>query len=85
MSEGLRREGSPHNIRVTVIAPGMVDSELTSGTSNRQILADREIYREEIGSALKGEDIAHAMLYVYQRPQNICIWELVVAPTKQLT
>lgn len=85
MSEGLRREGSPHNVRVIIIAPGMVDSELTSGTSNPQILADREIYREQIGGALQGADIARAMLFAYQQPQNLCIWEMVVAPTKQLT
>ena len=85
MSEGLRREGSPHNVRVIVVAPGMVDSELTSGTSNSQILNDREIYRQSIGGALSGEDIARAMLFAFQQPQNICIWELAVAPTKQLT
>jgi NADP-dependent 3-hydroxy acid dehydrogenase YdfG len=85
MSEGLRREGSPHNVRVIVIAPGMVDSDLTSGTSNTQILADREAYRQSIGGALGGEDIARAMLFAYQQPQNMCIWELAVAPTKQLT
>jgi len=85
MSEGLRREGAPHNVRVMVIAPGMVDSELTSGTSNQQILAQREEYRQSIGGAIGGEDIARAMLFAYQQPQNICIWELAVAPTKQLS
>ena len=85
MSEGLRREGSPHNVRVIVIAPGRVDSDLTSGTSNAQILADREAYRQSIGGALGGDDIARAMLFVYQQPQNMCIWELAVAPTRQLT
>jgi NADP-dependent 3-hydroxy acid dehydrogenase YdfG len=85
MSEGLRREASPYNIRVIVIAPGMVESELTSGTTNSQILAEREIYREQIGGSLRGEDIARAMLFAYQQPQNLCIWEMVVAPTKQLT
>ena len=85
MSEGLRREGSPHNVRVIVVAPGMVDSELTSGTSNQQILVDRENYRQSIGGALSSEDIARAMLFAYQQPQNLCIWELALAPTRQLT
>ena len=85
MSEGLRREGSPHNVRVIVVAPGMVDSELTSGTSNQQILKDREAYRQSIGGALSGEDISQAMLFAYQQPQNVCVWEIAVAPTKQLT
>ena len=85
MSEGLRREGSPHNVRVMVIAPGMVDSELTSGTSNQQILAERDAYRQSIGGALGSDDIARAMLFAYQQPQNMCIWELAIAPTKQLS
>ena len=85
MSESLRREASPHNIRVIMVSPGLVDSELTNGTSNSQILEAREIYRESIGGALQGDDIARGILFAYQQPQNLCIWELVMAPTKQLT
>jgi NADP-dependent 3-hydroxy acid dehydrogenase YdfG len=85
MSESLRREASPHNVRVIMVSPGLVDSELTNGTSNTQILEAREIYRESIGGALQGDDIARGILFVYQQPQNLCVWELVMAPTKQLT
>jgi NADP-dependent 3-hydroxy acid dehydrogenase YdfG len=85
MSESLRREASPHNIRVIMVSPGLVDSELTNGTSNTQILEAREIYRESIGGALQGDDIARGILFAYQQPQNLCVWELVMAPTKQLT
>ena len=83
MSEALRREGSPHNVRVIVVAPGMVDSELTQGTTNEEILSARLEYEHTIGGALHGSDVAQAMLFAYQRPQNACLWELVVAPTKQ--
>jgi NADP-dependent 3-hydroxy acid dehydrogenase YdfG len=68
-----------------LVSPGLVDSELTHGTSNAKILDDREIYRESIGGALQGEDIARGMLFAYQQPQNLCVWDLVMAPTKQLT
>ncbi len=85
MSEGLRREASPHNVRVIMVSPGLVDSELTNGTSNTQILEAREMYRESIGGALQGDDIARGILFAYQQPQNLCVWELVMAPTKQLT
>lgn len=85
MSESLRREASPHNVRVIMVSPGLVDSELTYGTSNTQILEAREIYRESIGGALQGDDIARGILFAYQQPQNLCVWELVMAPTKQLT
>jgi len=85
MSESLRREASPHNVRVIMVSPGLVDSELTNGTSNTQILEAREIYRESIGGALQGDDIARGILFAYQQPQNLCVWELVMAPTKQLS
>ena len=85
MSESLRREASPHNVRVIMVSPGLVDSELTNGTSNTQIVEAREIYRESIGGALQGDDIARGILFAYQQPQNLCVWELVMAPTKQLT
>ena len=85
MSEGLRREASPHNVRVIMVSPGLVDSELTNGTSNTQILEAREMYRESIGGALQGDDIARGILFAYQQPQNLCVWEIVMAPTKQLT
>ena len=85
MSESLRREASPHNVRVIMVSPGLVDSELTYGTSNTQILEAREIYRESIGGALQSDDIARGILFAYQQPQNLCVWELVMAPTKQLT
>jgi NADP-dependent 3-hydroxy acid dehydrogenase YdfG len=85
MSESLRREASPHNVRVIMVSPGLVDSELTNGTSNTQILEARVIYRESIGGALQGDDIARGILFAYQQPQNLCVWELVMAPTKQLT
>jgi len=68
-----------------MVSPGLVDSELTNGTSNTQILEAREIYRESIGGALQGDDIARGILFAYQQPQNLCVWELVMAPTKQLT
>jgi NADP-dependent 3-hydroxy acid dehydrogenase YdfG len=85
MTEGLRREAAPAGVRVILVAPGMVDSELLSGTDSeihRQAWLD---YRDEIGGAIAPEDIASAMLFAYQQPQNICIWEMVVAPTRQLS
>jgi NADP-dependent 3-hydroxy acid dehydrogenase YdfG len=85
MSEGLRREGAERGVRVIVIAPGMVASELLSSTESEQIKSDYLAYRDQIGGALEPEDIGRAMLFAYEQPKNLCIWEMVVAPTRQLT
>ena len=85
VSEGLRREGAERGVRVMVVAPGMVATELLSSTESEPIKSDYLAYRDQIGGALEPEDIARAMLFAYEQPNNICIWEMVVAPTRQLT
>jgi NADP-dependent 3-hydroxy acid dehydrogenase YdfG len=85
LTEGLRREGAAAGVRVIMISPGMVDTELLSSTESDSIKDGYRAYRDEIGGAITPTDIAEAMLYAYGQPQNICIWELVVAPTRQLT
>jgi NADP-dependent 3-hydroxy acid dehydrogenase YdfG len=83
LSEGLRREGAPHGVRVIVIAPGMVASELLVGTTNPKVLQGYYDYRDLLLGGLEPEDISRAMLFAYNQPQELCIWEMVVAPTRQ--
>jgi NADP-dependent 3-hydroxy acid dehydrogenase YdfG len=85
LTEGLRREGAAAGVRVVMISPGMVDTELLSSTESDTIKEGYLAYRDEIGGAITPTDIADAMAYAYQQPQNICLWEMVVAPTRQLT
>jgi NADP-dependent 3-hydroxy acid dehydrogenase YdfG len=66
-----------------MISPGIVDTELLVGTESQAIKDFYADYKQEIGGALVPEDIAQAMLFAYRQPQNICIWEMVVAPTRQ--
>jgi NADP-dependent 3-hydroxy acid dehydrogenase YdfG len=83
LTEGLRREASAAGVRVVMISPGIVDTELLVGTESQAIKDFYADYKQEIGGALVPEDIAQAMLFAYRQPQNICIWEMVVAPTRQ--
>ena len=71
-------------VRALLISPGMVESDLLSSTPSEDIKADYLAYRDQIGGALSPEDIGEAMLFAYERPQHVAIWELVVAPTGQL-
>jgi NADP-dependent 3-hydroxy acid dehydrogenase YdfG len=84
MSEGLRREAAPHGVRVIVISPGCVDSELAEHTDSDEIKQAYFEYVKEIGGDLDPEDIGNAMLWAYQQPQKLNIWEMCVAPTRQL-
>jgi NADP-dependent 3-hydroxy acid dehydrogenase YdfG len=83
LSEGLRREGAPHGVRVIVISPGCVDSELADHTANERIREDYFEYVKEIGGDLDPADIGRAMLFAYEQPQHLNIWEMCVAPTRQ--
>ena len=83
LTEGMRRENARHGVRVILIAPGQVETELLSTTRSTEILDGYLAYREEIGGGLQPGDVARAMLYAYGLPQHVCIRELVLAPTSQ--
>jgi NADP-dependent 3-hydroxy acid dehydrogenase YdfG len=83
LTEGLRREASAAGVRVVMISPGITDTELLVGTESQTIKDFYADYKAEIGGALAPADIAEAMLFAYRQPQKLCIWEMVVAPTRQ--
>lgn len=84
MSENLREELSPHNVRVIVIAPGAVETELLSHTTNDEIKAGYQEWKQEMGGkVLSAEDVAHAIDYAYSQPQYVCVREIVLAATRQ--
>jgi NADP-dependent 3-hydroxy acid dehydrogenase YdfG len=84
MTEGLRREAAPAGVRVILISPGFVLTDLLTGTRSETIKEAYHAYRDEIGGALDPAEIAKAMLFAYEQPQHLCIWEMVVTPTRQL-
>ena len=83
MTEGLRRENAAHNVRVLLVAPGMVDTGLLGNTGEGAVLDGYLDYKRSIGGGLVPEDIAAAILAAYQLPQHISYREIVVAPTSQ--
>ncbi len=83
ISENLREEVAGHNVRVITIAPGAVETELLSHTSDEGIKQGYEEWKEGMGGVLKATDIASAIAYAYQQPQNVCVREIVLAATGQ--
>lgn len=83
LTEGLRAENADHGVRVILVAPGQVETELLSLTRSPEIVSDYLSYRESIGGGLQPSDVADAMLHAYQLPQNVCLREIVMTPTSQ--
>lgn len=83
ISENVREEVAMSNVRVTTIAPGAVETELLSHTSSQEIKDGYDAWKEDMGGVLAADDIARAVVYAYQQPQNVCIREIALAPTKQ--
>lgn len=82
-SEGLRMEVGPaHNIRVTCIQPGLVDTELGDHIADPQAREQLAAYRTMI-RFLDGSDIADAVLFAAQAPSHVDLAELYVMPTQQ--
>ncbi|HYQ77479.1 MAG TPA: SDR family NAD(P)-dependent oxidoreductase [Solirubrobacterales bacterium] len=80
-SESLRQEVTGRHLRVSLVEPGAVATELQSH--------NRPGVREEIENRfvdmdiLQAEDIADAIAYVVTRPRHVAINEVLVRPTQQ--
>lgn len=81
-SEGLRNEVTEAGIRVTLIEPGMVDTELQSHNEGA-VLETLQGMREQIGEILRAQDIANGILYAISQPPHVAVNEVLIRPTRQ--
>jgi NADP-dependent 3-hydroxy acid dehydrogenase YdfG len=82
-SEALRQEALHAGVRVTVVAPGFVETELQGHNTDPVVVRAMSRSREQIGDVLKPEDIAEAIVHAVTRPRHVCVNEVVVRPTGQ--
>jgi NADP-dependent 3-hydroxy acid dehydrogenase YdfG len=82
-SEALRQELAPANVRVTVVEPGFVATELQGHNTHPMVVDAIERMREEIGEPLEPADIAEAILYAVASPRRVSVNEVMVRPTGQ--
>lgn len=80
-SEALRQEFTKRHVRVSVIEPGAVSTELAS--HNRPEVLEGMRARVGTIDRLQAEDIAEAIAFVVTRPRHMAINELLVRPTEQ--
>ena len=81
-SESLRQEVTERGVRVSLVEPGAVATELTDHITDPQ---SKQAAEQMYGSmrALHAEDIARAILYVVSQPAHVAINEILVRPTDQ--
>jgi len=82
-SEALRQEALHAGIRVTIVAPGFVDTELQGHNRNPVVKRSMARSREDIGEVLSAEDVADAVVHALTLPAHVCVNEVVVRPTRQ--
>ncbi len=85
-SEALRQEVLHAHVRVTVIEPGFVATELQGHNTNPLVQGATQRYRdqiEEVSSVLRAEDVADAIVYAVTRPAHVSLNEVLVRPTGQ--
>lgn len=81
LSRGMRIDLLSHGIKVTNIAPGMVETEFSlvrfKGDDERASAVYRDI------DPLTAEDIADAIWYCASQPDHVCISDMVITPKYQ--
>ena len=80
ISEGLRQEVKPYNIRTTVISPGAVDTELPDSITEPDIA---ESTRRSYQSAIPAESFARAVVFAMSQPEDMDVNEILFRPTRQ--
>lgn len=81
LSKAMRIDMLPYGIKVTQIAPGMIDTEFSTVRFHGDKAKADKVY--EGLTPLYAQDIAELILFVVSRPAHVCINDLVVTPLAQ--
>lgn len=83
ISDGLRQEIDPsHEIRVTIVSPGAVATELTDTITDDDVLDSFKSMSESM-EPLQAEDIANAIGYAVEQPTHVDVNEILIRPRQQ--
>ena len=81
ISEGLRQEVKPYNIRTTVISPGAVESELVDSITEPDIAEFIGKFYDDV--AVSTDSFARAVAFAMSQPDDVDINEILYRPTRQ--
>jgi NADP-dependent 3-hydroxy acid dehydrogenase YdfG len=81
-SEALRQEVTARHVRVSLVEPGAVDTELTDHL--RDEIKEQAAKRFAGMERLEAEDIADAIGYIVTRARRMAVNEILIRPTEQV-
>ncbi len=81
ISEGLRQEAGD-KLRVTVISPGIVQTNFTEGVTDPGLKEQLTVIRDRL--AMAPDAVARAIAYAIEQPDEIDVNEIVIRPTAQV-
>jgi NADP-dependent 3-hydroxy acid dehydrogenase YdfG len=81
VSESLRQELAERHVRVSLVEPGAVDTELKDHL--REEVREQALKRFAQIEMLQAADIADAIAYIVTRPRRVAVNELLIRPTEQ--
>jgi NADP-dependent 3-hydroxy acid dehydrogenase YdfG len=80
VSEGLRMEAKPYNIRTTVLSPSALATELAGSVTEPDVAA---AVRGAMESALPADTFATMIHFVMSQPEDVDVNEILFRPTAQ--
>ena len=81
ISEGLRMEVKPYNIRTTIVSPGAVATELPNSVTEADVSAGIHKFYAEY--AIPADSFARAVVFAMSQPDDVDINEILFRPTRQ--
>lgn len=82
LSEGLRQEVKPWNIRTTIVSPGAVDTELPSSITEQDVAQGMLGFYQ--ANAIPADSFARAIAFAIGQPDDMDVNEILFRPTKQI-
>ncbi len=88
ISEALREElaerDDGNTIRVSIVAPGVVTTELPDSITDAETRTSMKKYYASIRTPLQSQDVAEAIVWALQTPAHVAVNEILIRPTAQV-
>jgi NADP-dependent 3-hydroxy acid dehydrogenase YdfG len=81
LTEGLRMELKPYNIRTTIVSPGAVKTELLEHITEADVRQANKDYVGAVG--ISPDTFAHVVAFAISQPEDVDVNEIIFRPTAQ--